>query len=97
MIIFVQDDAGCNSIKGFFVMPELFIQIFNGHFFRPVNIFSDSGDTQTALIIQPVITMFFNNMSIDKCLFNTRCIRITFFFPRLLIHISKYLGTVHHK
>ena len=79
MIVFMQNDAGRYTIKGFFMMFELFVIIFDRYLLSTVNILPDFRNAQATFIIRPIIPMLFNYMSINKSLLDAGSIRISFF------------------
>src|SRR5437868_13212938 len=97
MIVLVQDDPAGYSVEGSCMLSKIFVLIPEREFFRPVNIFTNAGYAETAIIIGPVIAMFLHNMRIDEYLLDPRRIGIGIFTSFLFIHIRKDLRAVDHK
>src|ERR1700694_3474936 len=66
VVVLMQDDAGGNAIKGFFVVAEFLVLVFDRYFFCTIYVFPDLGNAEAAFIVGPVVPMLLHNMRIDK-------------------------------
>src|SRR6187549_3298598 len=95
MIVFMQNNAGADTMKSSCLGQEIFIHKGKGYFFRTGNIFPDFWDTEAAFVVCPFFASQAFNMSVNKNPFDTGCISVFIFF--IIFAVGKYLLAIHHK
>src|SRR5687768_15347173 len=96
MIIFMKYNARGDPAECLYIGNKVFIHKLKRYLFMPVNIFPDFRDAQAAFVIDPLLTIYTFHMSIYKYLFDSRRIRIIYFFI-FLIHIAENLFAIYYK
>ena len=66
MIVFMLNDPGRQTRKGFFMVVEIFIQITQGQHRISVYVFIDVGNAQTTFVKRPFFALFMKDFRIDK-------------------------------
>src|SRR5688500_15336291 len=96
MIVFMQYNSGGDTAECLYMGNKVFIHKLKRYLFMPVNIFPYFRNAQAAFVIDPLFTIYTFHMSIYKNLFDSRRIRIIYFFI-FLIHIAENLFAIYYK
>ena len=80
MIIFMENNPGRNTVKGFCLDVKIFIKKSEGNFLFPDNILPDLWDAQASFIIRPFISVYSFYPGIDEDTFVARIARIIILF-----------------